>query len=65
MFGFPYNLSNKRIIFGIRNTGAQYQLCHLIAGYFGLVMKFFISSFVDVRKTTVSQTHEVLIRPWE
>lgn len=61
----PRDLCYERIIFGIRHTGAQYQLCHLIAGYFGLVTKFFISSFVDIRIATVSQTHEVLMRPWE
>lgn len=61
----PHVTSVIRIIFGIRHTGAQYQLCHLVAGYFGLVTKFFISSFVDIRIATVSQTHEVLMRPWE
>lgn len=61
----PHDLCNERIIFRVRHTWAQYHLRHLIAGSFGLVTKFFISSFVDVRIATVSQTHEVLTRPQE
>lgn len=61
----PRDLCNERIIFRVRYTWAQYQPCHLIAGSFGLVMKFFISSFVDIRIAPVSQTHEVLMRPQE